>query len=201
MQNELNKQYGALLANLPVISIGLLLMFFALLMSPFPPDYVGAPFGETVSHMDRLQGNDVPAEVENVERPPRYTLRRLIDGMMYIAIIQGILAIVGIGILAERNLYLLLIVTGFFGVVYSAFLGLVFGPILLGTGSAIVLWGSTLAWATSRPLEIQLPAAKKVQPAPDLFADQIADDQAINYEEVEQEVKVDDYGTHSISPS
>lgn len=151
---ELNEEQTTILVSLPLMVLGLFLMFFALISAPFPPNYINAPLTETVSHWERMTGNDVPepltpdSPVPAIQRPPNYDLRRGVDGMAYLAVVQGVVAIIGLIWLHDKNLYLLLIVTGFYGAIYSAFLGLVLGPIILAFGSLLVLCGALLSWLT-----------------------------------------------------
>lgn len=144
-------------------------MLFALWQGPFPPDYIGNEFGVTVSHNDRFTGDDLPDGVNEdvIQRPPRYELRRIVDGMIYLAVVQGFLAVIGLGLLGERNIYLLLIVSGFFGFIYSTFMGLVVGPMMLGMGSLLVLWGALLGWFTTHPLQ----HPKTSTPAPNILSE------------------------------
>jgi hypothetical protein len=70
--------------------------------------------------------------------------------MAYFAVVQAIVAMIGLTLMGERYLYLLPMVSGLFGLIYSAMLGLIIGPILFATGSALVLVGGIMGFLTTR---------------------------------------------------
>ncbi len=136
---------SSILVNLPLMIIGLLLVVIALLEGAWPADYENARY-HYVSHWDRLTGNDAPDNLE-VNRETGYYIRRTLDTIIYFMVLQGVVAVVGLAWLNERNLYLLLIVSGVYGILYAAGTGLVIGPILTATGFALVLWGAALGYS------------------------------------------------------
>jgi hypothetical protein len=152
----LHRQHGAILASLPLITFGLFLIVFALVNAAWPPDYLNPPAGQTVSHWRRLIGDDVPgAPPPQVLRPVAYELRRLLDGLVYVGVMAGIVSVVGLGWFGERLYYLPLMVTGLCGLLYSAGLGIVIGPMLASAGFALVLLGAILGWLVTQRSSVQ----------------------------------------------
>lgn len=138
-----SEQRGTILVSLPLVLVGLLVVVFALLQAAWPADYKNASY-HYVSHWERLTGNDAPSEVE---REAGYNIRRTLDTLIYYMVLQSIVAVIGLAWLNERNLYLLLMVSGVYGILYAAGLGLVIGPILTAAGFGLVLWGATLGYS------------------------------------------------------
>lgn len=142
-----------LLVNVPLILVGLAIVVYAVLSAAWPSDFVNARRDQTVSHQERLTGHDRPADLPSeiaLQRKPGYQLRRVLDGLVYYVIIQAALAIIGLVLYGERSLYLLLMVSGIYGIAYTAGLGVsTVGPILSASGFALLLWGAVLGWLTS----------------------------------------------------
>lgn len=143
----------AVLVNLPLILVGTAIVVYAVINAAWPSDFVNAPYNQTVSHQDRLTGHDRPADWP-VETPlPRksgYQLRRVLDGLVYYVLIQAVMAVIGLLIYGQRNFYLLLMVSGVYGIAYVAGLGVsTVGPLLSAGGFALILWGAVLGWLTS----------------------------------------------------
>jgi hypothetical protein len=155
LQEAVTQQRGAIIASLPVLALGVFLMIFALVNAVWPADYVNATMNDTASHWERLTSEDEPdtpegQEPPEVERYGNHTVRRVVDGMAYFAVVQAIVAMIGLTLMGERYLYLLPMVSGLFGLIYSAMLGLIIGPILFATGSALVLVGGIMGFLTTR---------------------------------------------------
>lgn len=142
-------QRGAVWASLPLVIFGFFLVAFALFNAAWPPDYLNANANQHVSHWNRMVGKDKPifngATLE-VERPPAYLARRIIDAVAYISIIIGILLLMGLAWWGERVFYLPLIVIGLYGLFYSIGLGIVIGPIVAVAGYTSIFLGAALGW-------------------------------------------------------
>ncbi|NDJ86059.1 MAG: hypothetical protein GYB66_09250 [Chloroflexi bacterium] len=147
-----DQQRYTIWASLPLMVIGLFICLYALVNAAWPPDYANALPDASVSHRDRLIGNDKPEDVESVERETGYQIRRFLDALAYFMLIQSVVAIVGLAWFTERALYLLLMVSGLYGVLYAAGLGNIIGPILFAGGFALVLWVAVLGWFATRDI-------------------------------------------------
>ncbi len=135
------------------------MVVLALLYAAWPPDFV-APFPmENVSHWDRMTGNDMP-DNRIVDRTDGYAIRRGIDALAYYTVFQAIVAVIGLAWTGDRNMYILLVISGLFGIAYSASLGIVIGPLIASVGYALILWSgifglySTVEW-THRKKQLQ----------------------------------------------
>lgn len=148
-----------ILANLPITLVGVALVVFALLEAAWPPDFVAPLPVETVSHWERMTGNDMPAN-RIVERREGYAIRRGIDALAYYTVFQSVVAVVGLAWSGDRNMYVLLVISGLFGVAYAASLGIIIGPLIAAVGYALILWSgifgmySTVNW-TNRKQQLQ----------------------------------------------
>ncbi len=142
-------QRGAVWVSLPLLILGFFLVAFALFNAAWPPDYLNADPSQHVSHWNRMMGKDRPifngAEVE-VERPPAYAARRIVDAVAYISVIIGVLLLLGLAWWGERVFYLPLMVIGLYGLFYAIGLGIVIGPILAAAGYTPIFLGAILGW-------------------------------------------------------
>jgi hypothetical protein len=144
------QERSAILASLPLVIVGLFLVMFALVNAKWPPDYLDAPYGQAVSHWQRLTGDDAPAppggQPLEVTRPTGYELRRFLDALVYFAVLVGLGSVIGLAWLGERLFYLPLMVVGLYGLCYAAGIGLSIGPMLAAAGFAPVFLGAMLGW-------------------------------------------------------
>lgn len=142
-----------ILASLPLVIIGLLIVIFALLNAAWSPDYEGATFSNhRVSHWQRLGGNDLPEDSlpdEEFERPSGYRLRRTLDALIYYMVFQAIVAVIGLALLNDRRLLFLLFISSIYGILYGVSMGIVIGPLLTIMGFALVLFSTIFGWFTS----------------------------------------------------
>jgi hypothetical protein len=140
---------GPIWASLPLMIFGLFLVAFALFNAAWPPDYVNPILGQTVSHWDRTLGKDAPlinGEPADVERPPAYEARRVVDGLAYVSLVMATLLLLGLAWAGERIFFLPLMVIGLYGLCYSVGLGMVIGPMLAAAGYTPVFLGAVLGW-------------------------------------------------------
>ena len=148
-----NHQWSMILASLPLVIVGLLIVIFALLNAAWPPDYVGSEFrNQRVSHWQRLGGSDLPEDVlpdQEFERSSGYRIRRTLDALIYYMVFQAIVAVIGLAILNDRRLFFLLFISSVYGIFYAASMGIIIGPLLTITGFALVLFSTVLGWFTS----------------------------------------------------
>ncbi|MBI5930529.1 MAG: hypothetical protein HY862_14570 [Chloroflexi bacterium] len=142
-------QRGAVWVSLPLLILGFFLVAFALFNAAWPPDYLNADSGQHVSHLDRMLGKDQPifngTKVE-VERPPAYLARRIVDAVAYISVIIGVLLLLGLAWWGERVFYLPLMVIGLYGLCYSVGLGIVIGPTVAAAGYTPIFLGAVIGW-------------------------------------------------------
>lgn len=144
-----------ILANLPITLLGVALVVWALVDTAWPADFVSAFPSDTVSHWERLTGNDAP-EDRIVQRSGGYAIRRGVDALAYYMVFQSIVAIIGLAWFNDRNMYVLLLISGVFGVAYSASLGITIGPLIAAVGYGLILWSgvlglySTTDWTRSK---------------------------------------------------
>lgn len=139
---------GANLASLPVILLGLMMVIFSLNAAPWPADYKDANQFTTATHRERLLGDDVPGDVD-VERTSGYTMRRVLDGSIYVAFVFISLAWLTALVVHRDWVFLPMIGIGVFGVMYAATSGLTAGPLICGAGFALILFGAVFGWASS----------------------------------------------------
>jgi hypothetical protein len=138
--------------SVPIITLGLLLVAFALFKAPWPPDPSADSGWRTVSHLDRLRGKQAESlEITLSEKPkrsPSWYGRRVLDGAVYGLVVLGC---VGIGLSlwrGTRRTSAFLTLIGGAGILYCTLVGLYSGPIIAGAGFALVLFGAGLSWAS-----------------------------------------------------
>ncbi len=143
-----------IMVGLPLMIVGLFIVVFALVNAPWPADFKDARNDQAVSHWQRMTGNDIPEELLQfgVERASGLRIRRILDALMYYMVFQAIVAIVGLAWIGERGLYWLLMISGIYGILYAAWLGILVGPILASCGFALVLWGAVFGWFSTQKL-------------------------------------------------
>lgn len=142
----------AILSGLPIALVGIFVVVLSLLYMAWPPDFKNVPYGYSVSHWDRMTGADAP-EGETVERPTGYAVRRGLDALAYYMVFQSLVAIAVLAWVGDRTMYMLLIVSGGYGIIYTASTGLLIGPILAAVGYGMVLWLGILGWSASTSIE------------------------------------------------
>lgn len=136
------------LSVLPVIILGFLMVMYALGFAPWQADFEEASNFDTVSHWNRMIGNDLP-ENRDVSRPPGYFMRRIFDMAVYASVIFGGMTIIALGFVNRAWVFLPMIGIGLYGLLYAATAGLTVGPIILAGGYAMVFFGAIFGWVTS----------------------------------------------------
>jgi hypothetical protein len=129
----------ALLAGVPVILAGLLLVTVAMLKAPWPSDPLSL-LNTTVSYSERLRGLPNAVNGKSFE----WYGRRVFDGLAL-----GLLAIgyICVGLIIWTNEWralIVLVLVGVCGTLYGGSIGLYVGPILTTGGFALVLFGAGL---------------------------------------------------------
>lgn len=119
--------------------LGGAIVILALLFMSWPPDYDNPFPYENVSHWARMTGNDAP-DGRAVARPSFYAVRRGLDALAYYMVFQSLVAIVGLAVVNDRNMYVLLIISGVYGIVYGGALGIALAPLTVAIGYAFILW-------------------------------------------------------------
>ena len=145
---------SSILSGLPMALIGVVIVVIALLFMVWPPDFEGSFPTDNVSHWARLMGEDSPSE-RPVVRTDYYAVRRGVDALAYYMVFQSLVAIGGLALFADRHMYILLIISGLFGVVYAGALGLVIGPMIAAVGYAFILLSGILGWYSNKGSEIK----------------------------------------------
>ncbi len=146
---------GSVIGSLPIVTLGLLLVTFALMRAPWPPDPQSV-YGTTESYFDRLRGRDVPPPYVNGESADKSTAwyaRRVADGLALALLVAGYVS-TGFALwLDNRRMLTVLIVIGACGTCYGGMVGLFAGPILTIGGFALVLFGAGLHWLSQTQIQ------------------------------------------------
>jgi hypothetical protein len=129
----------ALLAGVPVILVGLLLVTVAMLKAPWPSDPLSL-FNTTVRYSERLRGLPNAAE----SKTPEWYGRRVFDGLALGLLVIGYISVGLIIWTNEWRALIVLVLVGVGGVLYGGSIGLYVGPILTTGGFALVLFGAGL---------------------------------------------------------
>jgi hypothetical protein len=131
--------------SFPIIALGVLLVIIALVQAPWPAHVEEARY--TVSHIDRLTGQDTPSD--DAERPPGYVAFRVFDALVYFALAQILLA-TGAMVWRDDSFFLLLVILGaVYGLIYSTSLGLVVGPQMASVGFTFILVAASIGYLTT----------------------------------------------------
>jgi hypothetical protein len=139
---------SSVIGSLPIVTLGLLLVTFAILRAPWPPDPQSV-YGTTESYFDRLRGKEVPppyVDVAAAEKNTAWYARRVADGLVLVLLLAGY-ASTGFALWSDnRRMLAVLIVIGACGTGYGGMVGLFTGPILTIGGFALVFFGAGLHW-------------------------------------------------------
>lgn len=134
-------------ASMPVVLVGLLVVTFAMLVAPWPADPPSPVTGGTISFGERIIGRQGEPPAAESELDAVWYLRRGVDGLMALVVLAGY-AVVWACLRFQRQLWLLMLVSGgVVGMMYGAATGLYGGPIFVSGGFACVTFGAGLAWA------------------------------------------------------
>ncbi len=134
---------------MPVVIIGLLLATVAVFKAPWPGDPDLPAMGQTVSHAERMRGEQPVVGLEQKKTTAWYG-RRVLDRLIYDVLAMAYTCVLLSLWRHDRRLPLILTALGGIGVVYSAFIGLYLGPILAVGGFSLVLFGAGLSWASQQ---------------------------------------------------
>jgi len=143
----------AVWSTVPVITLGLLLVTFAVLKAPWPPDPSLSVGGQTVSHLGRTLGKqpNTSTQFTNLRgRTEAWYVRRVFDGLMYALLASGYAATALLIWYEHPHILAVLGGIGFIGVCYGAWLGLYLEPILTVGGFSLILFGAGLGWASHK---------------------------------------------------
>lgn len=147
--------------SLPLISLGTLLVIVSLWKAPWPADLLKPIPNYTVSHHERFLGRDAPDGVDVGEHPEGYLLFRIFDGVVYLALVQVILATLGLLLLGSRFLLVLVMLAGLYGAIYSVTLGLVIGPQMAFIGFSCIFFAAFISWLTGETYGTHPPMAQR----------------------------------------
>lgn len=147
-----------LLGSVPVVTLGVLIVAFAMLRMPWPPDQPPATrYGITVTYWERLQGMQVGIP-DGAPQPlsgkgTAWTMRRVLDGLALLALVVGVLSEVLLFWLDSPFLMVNLVIIGGYGVLYSGSVGLNPGPVLASAGFGLICCSAGLTllgqWASA----------------------------------------------------
>lgn len=138
-----------------MVTLGLLLVTFAMLRAPWPPDPQSV-YGTTESYFDRLRGKSAPppyVDAESADKSTAWYARRVADGMALALLLAGYVS-TGFALWWDnRRMLAALMVIGAFGTCYGSTVGLFTGPILTIGGFALVLFGAGLHWLSQTQIQ------------------------------------------------
>ncbi|HEX3049289.1 MAG TPA: hypothetical protein VHP83_01440 [Aggregatilineaceae bacterium] len=145
------RRMTVILGSVPIITLGLLIVTYAILRAPWPSDPM-SPGWKPVSHLERVKGEQHPPDAVVIMNGPDKDLmwyaRRGMDGIVVLMLALGYVCVVlALWQSGQRPLMVLTVIGGL-GVFYSAFIGLYLGPILTMGGFSLVLFGAGLGWAS-----------------------------------------------------
>jgi hypothetical protein len=140
-------RHASLLESIPAVTLGLLLVTFAVLRAPWPPDQV-APNNLTVSYFERMQGKQIGVPTGQSERSPVWYGRRVLDALALCLLVIGYVSAALLTWRNERRALIVLVVVGALGTLYSGSVGLYPGPIIATGGFGLILCGAGLTWAS-----------------------------------------------------
>jgi hypothetical protein len=138
---------SSILVSMPIIVLGLIIVTFAVLKAPWPPD--PRQYGRTVSHFERLRGDQAEsAASENDSEDADWYWRRVIDGAVLLALVLGYAGTCALIGLNQPRVLPGLMANGLVGVICGAWGGLELGPMLTAGGFSLTLFGAGLGWAS-----------------------------------------------------
>ncbi|MBI5961766.1 MAG: hypothetical protein HY866_23715 [Chloroflexi bacterium] len=136
---------AAVTGSIPVITFGLLLVTFAMLRAPWPPDPQSA-YATLFSYSERLQGKQALPPLLGTYQDTAWYIRRGFDVMALVLLVAGYISTgAAIWFNSSRALVALIII-GALGAFYGGTVGLFTGPILALGGFALVFFGAGLYW-------------------------------------------------------
>ena len=143
---------SSLLDSIPVVTLGLLLVTFAILRAPWPPDQA-APNNLTVSYFERMLGKQIGVPAGQSGRSPEWYGRRVLDALALCLVVIGYGSAALLTWRNERRALIALVVIGALGTLYSGSSGLYPGPIVATGGFGLILCGAGLNWASRCAVE------------------------------------------------
>jgi hypothetical protein len=138
--------------SVPIVTLGLLLVTFAMLLAPWPSDQA-ASNNVSVSYFERIAGKQIGVLAGQSGKTLVWYGRRVLDVLVFCMLVMGYGSM---ALLAWRNEYralIALIAIGALGTLYAGFMGLYPGPILAAVGFALILFGAGLDWASHCAVE------------------------------------------------
>ena len=118
---------ASLLDSIPVVTLGLLLVTFAVLRAPWPPDQA-APNNLTVSYFERMVGKQIGVPAGQSDRGPEWYGRRVLDALALGLLVLGYVSAALLIWHDERRVLMMLVVIGALGTLYSGSAGLFPAP-------------------------------------------------------------------------
>lgn len=141
------------LSSIPVVTMGLLLVTWAMMRVPWPPDQPPITrYGITVTFFERLQGKqvglpeDAPDDVTG--KGSAWTMRRVLDICALLALVVGYLSVALLFWLDTPYLLVNLLIVGGYGAIYGGSVGLQAGPLLATAGFGLILCSAGLMLAS-----------------------------------------------------
>ncbi len=143
--------------TIPAIVLGLLVITFAMVRLPWPPDQPGQLPGVTISYLDRARGKIVGVQSADTDiKTGLWHVRRVGDALAGFLLIVSyvVLFVVLTQMNDRRRAMVILMLAGVLGIVYGALVGLYPGPMTASAGFSLVLCGAGVNLAglnASRP--------------------------------------------------
>lgn len=137
-----------IIASIPIILVGLLVVVFAMLRAPWPADPPSPATRGTVSFVGRVLGEQGNPPAAEGDRSAAWYARRVLDGLTAVLVIAACAAVGLLLISPRQELVAALTVGALLGVLYGASTGLYGGPMMTAGGFACVMFGAGLGWAT-----------------------------------------------------
>jgi hypothetical protein len=145
---------SSLLDSIPIVTLGLLLVTFAMLRAPWPPDQA-APNNQTVSYFQRMLGRQIGVPAGRSGGDLVWYGRRVLDALALCLLLMGYGSAVLLVWHNERRALIALDIIGALGTLYSGSVGLYPGPIMATGGFALILFGAGLNWASHCAVDTQ----------------------------------------------
>lgn len=134
--------------SIPIVTLGLLIVTFALLRAPWPPDPQSV-YGTSVSYFERLKGKQVSppfVDEDTSYKSKTWYARRALDALALGLLVAGYISVALAIMLDNRRVLVSQVGIGALGILYSGTVGLFAGPILTLGGFALILFGAGLYW-------------------------------------------------------
>ena len=154
-ENRVMRRLAPVVVSLPIVSLGLLLVTFAIWRAPWPSD--PELYGHHISHFERIKGKTIYVPPEKADyKTTMWHMRRVFDGAILVGLLICYLSVALALWLNEPRALWVLMGISVAGILYGADVGLHPGPILTVGGFSLILFGASLSWASQRAVTEKL---------------------------------------------